>query len=170
MNLTKRYTILVSLIAFMKSITSTSIMNNVHIAKGELNPPTVFNRSSSNSNLTKDEGQLGYVLDSNELIPNGHDKENVPDINRPLPKNNEIIGSSLLDLSGISDVDNVETILGDTVADAFLMNSWDDAEIRYGKFSVISKWPSKAYSVLIHIYHFSLIDELINFICFICTA
>ena len=146
-NLTKRCTILVSLIAFLKTSMSTSIMNDVHIAKGELNPPTVFNRSSLNDNLTKVNGNAGKLFNSVATIPKGHNEENVLDINRLPPDNNEIIGRSLLDLSGISDIDNVETILGDTVADAFLMNSWDDTEIRYRKFSLMSKWTSEVCTV-----------------------
>ena len=161
-NLTKRCTLLVSLFAFMKTRMSTSIMNDVHIAKGELNPPTVFNRSSSNGNLTKDNGNGGDLFHSDAKIPKGHNEKNVLNINRPPADNNEIIGSSLLDLSGISDIDNIETILGDTVADAFLMNSWDDTEIRYGKLSLMFKlspeicnipFPFIGQLVLVYMFH-----------------
>ena len=118
----------------MKSRKSTSIMNDVKIGKAELNPPTVFNRSSPNGTFSGLKDSKGDLFHSEGLLHKIKSSTNSPDINLIPNDNTEIIGSTLLELSGISKIDNAETILGDTVADAFLMNSWDDTEIRYSSF------------------------------------
>ena len=92
-------------------------MNDVRIGNNELRPPTVFNMSVP--------GVFNITTRTNVSAPNRKIQRH-----SFATKDNTIIGITTLDLSGYSQIDNAETILGDTVADAFLMNSWDDTEIR----------------------------------------
>ena len=107
----------------------TSIMNDVHIKENELRPPTALNHTF-NVNETKDNQNLGSEFEPTIVIPTKHLSNGHVDNDKPLLSYEDIIGSTTLDLSGASIFANEETLLGNTVADAFLMNSWDDTEIR----------------------------------------
>ena len=104
----------------------TSIMNDVVIKENELRPPTLLNNTFivNKTKVNQSQGSKLEFLKPTTLglsIPLKHNRSQI---------DNEIIGSTKLDLSGMSKMDNMETLLGNTVADAFLMNSWDDTEIR----------------------------------------
>ena len=121
----------------MEDAKTTSIMNDVVIGKNELIPPTLRNSSTEPAKTeSKDAEKVQDLEESNFLIPIKHDFQNLHGINSQTNVD-EVIGRTLVDLSGYVPIDNAETILGDTVADAFLMNSWDDTEIRYQPISVI---------------------------------
>merc|ERR1712136_308476 len=53
----------------------------------------------------------------------------IPIKNNHSQNDDDVIGSTTIDLPGLTKMTNEETLLGNTVADAFLMNSWDDTEI-----------------------------------------
>ena len=132
---------------------STSIMNDVAIGKNELQPPTVFNYSSSGvASMTQngvpnkesnkpdinssDVGSMAQNGKQNEDIKEsdinmnlGTTQKNILDVDTILT-HDDIIGQTTVELSGQPKMDVEETMLGDTVADAFLMSSWDDIEIR----------------------------------------
>ena len=104
----------------------TSIMNDVVIKENELRPPTLLNHTfdANKTEVSQSDGNKLEFLKPTTLglsIPLKHNRSQ---------NDNEVIGSTKLDLSGIYKLDNTETLLGNTVADAFLMNSWDDTEIR----------------------------------------
>ena len=104
----------------------TSIMNDVHIKENELRPPTLLNQTSNVDKINTNEllgDTVGLMKPTTSgleiLIKNNHSQID-----------NDVIGSTTLDLPGLTKMANEETLLGNTVADAFLMNSWDDTEIR----------------------------------------
>ena len=133
-----KYVLLFCLIVLIENGKATSIMNDVKIGNNELKPPTVFNTTNTRVNATANNNKSIEMLMDMDTPPTtphvvtskGHDGNYLHWHGFP-SNQNEIIGSTLMDLSGLSQVDNTETMLGDTVADAFLMNSWDDTEIRY---------------------------------------
>ena len=113
-----------TLIEFSKTNSTT---NEVKIHNIELRPPTLLNltRASSDDTTNKKlEFQAPTYGKPNEAGERGANWHSFP-LNV-----DEIIGSTATTLTGVTKIDNVETLLGDTVADAFLMNSWDDTEIR----------------------------------------
>lgn len=114
----------------------TSIMNDVHIKENELRPPTALN-STSNVNGTKDNQTLGKVFEPKFVVPTKHLVKHHSDTDH-LQTVDYAIGSTTLNLTGTSKIDNTETLLGNTVADAFLMNSWDDTEIRCNFFFALT--------------------------------
>ena len=104
----------------------TSIMNDVHIKENELRPPTLLNQTSNVDKINTNE-TLG---DTVELVKPTTLGLAIPIKNNHSQNDNDVIGSTTLDLPGLTKMANEETLLGNTVADAFLMNSWDDTEIR----------------------------------------
>ena len=104
----------------------TSIMNDVVIKENELRPPTLLNNTFIVNKTDANQSQ-GSKLEFPKPTTLGL---SIPLKHNRSQTDNEIIGSTKLDLSGMSKMDNMETLLGNTVADAFLMNSWDDTEIR----------------------------------------
>ena len=115
------------LITFIELSKTNSIINNVKLHNIELRPPTLQNLSTAASDDTSN-NKVKFPA-PNYGIPNETSKTD-SNWHSFLPNSETIIGNTATTLTGVTEIDNVETLLGDTVADAFLMNSWDDTEIR----------------------------------------
>jgi len=111
----------------------TSIMNDVHIKENELRPPTLLNQTSNVDKINTNE-TLGDTVGSAKPTTLGLA---IPIKNNHSQNDNDVIGSTTIDLPGLTKMTNEETLLGNTVADAFLMNSWDDTEISVMNSSLV---------------------------------
>ena len=96
-------------------------------ANTEPNKPDI--NSSDVGTMTKNGIQNDEINESDMNINLGTTQKNILDVNAILT-HDDIIGQTTVELSGQPKMDVEETMLGDTVADAFLMSSWDDIEIR----------------------------------------
>ena len=96
-------------------------------ANKEPNKPDI--NSSDVGSMTQNGKQNEDIKESDINMNLGTTQKNILDVNAILT-HDDIIGQTTVELSGQPKMDVEETMLGDTVADAFLMSSWDDIEIR----------------------------------------
>ena len=122
------------------NVRSTSILDGVKIKDNELRPPTLTNMTTKAENQTDNGGSDKYqpsLANSTQFgkFVNQPDYENggqQDDSSVHLMSNGIIVGRVGMDLPGLTqENDNLETLLGYTIADAFLMNSWEDTQVRY---------------------------------------
>ena len=102
-------------------------MTENEVESKEPNKPDI--NSSDVGSMTQNGKQNEDIKESDMNMNLGTTQKNILDVNAILT-HDDIIGQTTVELSGQPKMDVEETMLGDTVADAFLMSSWDDIEIR----------------------------------------
>ena len=102
-------------------------MTENDVANKEPSKPDI--NSSDVGTMTQNGKQNEDINESDINMNLGTTQKNILDVNSILT-HDDVIGQTTVELSGQPKMDVEETMLGDTVADAFLMSSWDDIEIR----------------------------------------
>ena len=102
-------------------------MADNEVGRKQPNKPDIH--SSDVGSMTQNGKQNEDIIESDINMNLGTTQKNILDVNAILT-HDDVIGQTTVELSGQPKMDVEETMLGDTVADAFLMSSWDDIEIR----------------------------------------